>query len=200
MCQPIIAQVKKNSFLIQNSTLFQKVVYLINSKNQSIHSSCVKLMICCGNLPVLARFCSRVKQNSRDVGRSKNFGEGVVIGRHNLPPSWDRVNWYAKIWGMRAPPLPPIPTALNRTVTSINAPRALTFEVLQKWKWTWVDLGHNLFCCKGMCIVQKKSPCPGLYTLLTYTSQFLPPLNQFLAPHVSVPTLSFNMAYKKIGY
>jgi hypothetical protein len=136
---PILArfQVKKNSFLIQNSTLFQKVVYLINSKNQSIHSSCVKLMICCGNLPVLARFCSRVKQNSRDVGRSKNFGEGVVIGRHNLPPSWDRVNWYAKIWGMRAPPLPPIPTALNRTVTSINAPRALTFEVLQKWKWTW---------------------------------------------------------------
>ena len=73
---------------------------------------------------------------------------------------------------------------------------------LQKWKWTWAlagDLGHNLFCCKGMCIVQKKSPCPGLYTLLTYTSQFLPPLNQFLAPHVSVPTLLFNMVYKKIS-
>ena len=79
-------RVKQNSFLIKNST-FQKVVYLIKSKNQSIHSSCVKLMICCVNLPVLARFCRRVKQNSRDVGRSKNFGEGVVIGRHNLPPS-----------------------------------------------------------------------------------------------------------------
>ena len=73
-----------------NSTLFSKgrlFNYVIPKISQFIHhSSCVKLMICCGNLPVLARFCSRVKQNSRDVGRSKNFWEGVVIGRHNLPP------------------------------------------------------------------------------------------------------------------
>ena len=115
----------------------------------------------------------------------------VEIGLTDLPKSGGGVH-----------PLPPVPTALNRTVTSINAPRALTFEA-SKVKMnlsSGFDLGHNLFCCKGMCIVQKKSPCPGLYTLLTYTSQFLPPLNQFLAPHVSVPTLSFNMAHKKIGY
>ena len=89
-----------------------------------------------------------------------------------------------KIWGRRAPPAPPVPTALNRTVTSINAPRALTFEA-SKVKMnlsSGFDLGHNLFCCKGMCIVQKKSPALASTLYLHTLHSFCHPSINFLLP------------------
>ena len=93
------------------------------------------------------------------------------------------------------------PCKPNRTVTSINAPRALTFEaskVKMNLSSGWRPWPQS-FLLQRYVHSSKEVPCPGLCSLLTYTSQFLPPLNQFLAPHVSVPTLLFNMVYKKIS-
>ena len=39
---------------------------------------------------------------NRGVGRSENPGVPISFGGHNLPPlspGWDRVKWFAKIWG-----------------------------------------------------------------------------------------------------
>ena len=97
----------------------------------------------------------------------------VEIGLTDLPKSGGGVH-----------PLPPVPTALNRTVTSINAPRALTFEA-SKVKMnlsSGFDLGHNLFCCKGMCIVQKKSPALASTLYLHTLHSFCHPSINFLLP------------------
>ena len=56
---------------------------------------------------------------------------------------------------------------------------------LQKWKWTWAlagDLGHNLFCCKGMCIVQKKSLALASVVYLHTLHSFCHPSINFLLP------------------
>ena len=44
-------------------------------------------------------------------GRRKSWKSGgcqyYLVGLICPPPSWDRVNWFAKIWGAMAPPAPP---------------------------------------------------------------------------------------------
>ena len=144
----------------------------------------------------------RGPQRYRGGGRSKNFGEGVVIGRHNLPPGWDRVNWSAKIWGRRAPPAPPFRPPWTELWPQLMHPGLWLLKCFKSENEPelWLRPWPQSFLLQRYVHSSKEVPCPGLYTLLTYTSQFLPPLNQFLAPHVSVPTLSFNMAHKKIGY
>ena len=57
----------------------------------------------------------KMSKTYMDVGRSENLEGRLVIGGHNLPPGWDRVNWSAKIWECQAmaPPAPPAPTGLH---------------------------------------------------------------------------------------
>ena len=62
---------------------------------------------------VQSAFCPLIHigliMGSSDAGRWKNLGGPVVMGEHNLPSPWNRVNWSAKYWGARVTLAPPIP-------------------------------------------------------------------------------------------